>query len=269
MAFGTMALGNHVFLYCERGSNPALLAEPVNAASNAAFLLAALIALAVLLRKPAHLRSADHYLLLGLVFAIGLGSLAFHLYATKGAELADTIPIGIFMLVYLGFALNRLLGVPPGWTVLLLIGFAAICGASFQLRCFNGGIGFPTIHLRGTDVCMNGSVPYLPALAAMAIIGGLLRERGGRAGVLILWAAVVFAVSVALRSLDLVLCSTLSFHGHAIGTHAFWHVLNAVTLFLLLLASFEAPPGEGRARLGRPAAEDHAKSESEAGSSFL
>ncbi len=29
-----MNFGEHVFLYCERGTNEALLAEPVNAASN-------------------------------------------------------------------------------------------------------------------------------------------------------------------------------------------------------------------------------------------
>ena len=39
-----MDLGQHVFLYCERGTSTALWAEPFNAASNAAFLLAALVA---------------------------------------------------------------------------------------------------------------------------------------------------------------------------------------------------------------------------------
>jgi len=46
------------------------------------------------------------------------------------------------MLVYLGFALNRFLGVPPGWAVLTLIGFAAIVFLTMQLKCWSGGIGF-------------------------------------------------------------------------------------------------------------------------------
>jgi Ceramidase len=241
-----MALSDHVYLYCERGLDPSLLAEPINAASNAAFLLAALAGLVLLLRRPAETRSADHYLLIALILAIGLGSLTFHLYATKGTELADTIPIGIFMLVYLGFALTRLLGVPPGWTVLLVIGFAVLGAVSLELRCFDGGIGFPDMHVKGAGVCLNGSVGYLPALLAMAVIGALLRERGSRAGGLMLWAALVFAVSVTLRSLDLAFCSTLTLEDHRIGTHAAWHVLNAVTLFLLLLASFEAPEARRR-----------------------
>ncbi len=40
------------------------------------------------------------------------------------------------------FALNRFLGVPPGWAVLTLIGFAAIVFLTMQLKCWSGGIGF-------------------------------------------------------------------------------------------------------------------------------
>ena len=84
-----MALGEHVFLYCERGTSTALLAEPFNAASNAAFLLAALVGLQLLLWRPREDRSADHFLLIGLVFLMGLGSLTFHLFATTETALAD------------------------------------------------------------------------------------------------------------------------------------------------------------------------------------
>src|SRR5262245_41919529 len=38
-----MGLGERVVLYCERGRSETLFAEPFNAASNAAFLLAALV----------------------------------------------------------------------------------------------------------------------------------------------------------------------------------------------------------------------------------
>ncbi|MFD0986941.1 ceramidase domain-containing protein [Methyloligella solikamskensis] len=234
-----MALSDHVYNYCERGQDPGLWAEPLNAVTNGGFLLAAIVALGLLLRRPAASRSADHYLLIALVFIIGLGSLAFHLFATKATGLADTIPIGLFMLIYLAFALNRLLQVPPGWTTLLVIAFAGVGAAAMQLRCFDGGIGFPG---EGSDAgpCLNGSVGYLPALCAMLIVGGLVWARGMAAGKLILWAALVFTVSVTFRSLDMALCGSLVYDGHEIGTHFVWHLLNAVTLFLLLLASFRA-----------------------------
>lgn len=238
-----MNLSQHVFLYCERGASVALLAEPFNAASNAAFVLAALAALWLLLRRPRLERSADHFLFIALVFVIGLGSLAFHLFATQGSELADIIPIDVFMLVYLGFALNRLLGVPPGWTVLTLIGFAAIVVLTMQVKCWGGGVGFPDTSVTDAKECLNGSLVYLPALAAMAIVGGLLCERGQRAAPLILWAALVFAASVTFRSLDIVLCDAYAIEGHKVGTHFVWHLLNGLALFLLLRASFEVGGG--------------------------
>jgi hypothetical protein len=232
-----MALSDHVFLYCERGTSEVLLAEPFNAASNAGFLLAALAGLVLLLRRPAGERGADQFLLIGLVFLVGLGSLAFHLYASRGTELADVVPISVFMLVYLGFALNRLLGVPPGWTVLLLIGFTAIVALTMQLKCWSGAIGIPATDVPGAAPCLNGSMFYLPALLAMLIVGAMLRERGHKAGPYILWAALVFAISVTLRSLDLALCDAYTLAGRKVGTHFAWHLLNALALFLLLRAS--------------------------------
>ncbi len=163
-----MGLSEHVFLYCERGTSAELWAEPFNAASNGAFLLAAIAGLLLLLRRKANGEGADQFLFVALVFLIGLGSLAFHLFATGAAELADVTPIDVFMLVYLGFALNRFLGVPPGWTVLLLIGFTGLVALTMQLKCWSGAIGFAGPEVAGAGVCFNGSLVYLPALSCHA-----------------------------------------------------------------------------------------------------
>lgn len=233
-----MTLGEHVFQYCERGTDTALWAEPLNAVSNAGFFLAALIFWQCLLWRPREQRSADHYLLIALVFLIGLGSLAFHLFATAGTELADVIPITVFMLVYLGVALNRFLSVPPGWTVLLVAGFAGLMAAAAQVHCWDGGIGLAGT-VEGSKTCLNGSMSYLPALAAMIIVGMLAAERRHRAAPYVLGAAVVFIVSVLLRSLDFVFCDEVAIDGREVGTHFMWHLLNAVVIFLLLRATLE------------------------------
>jgi hypothetical protein len=232
-----MSFGEHVLLYCERGTNTELLAEPINALSNVAFLLAGLIGLQLVLWRPSEDRSADHFLLPVLVLFIGLGSLAFHLYADQGTALADVVPIAVFMLVYLGFALNRFLGVPPGVTVLLVIGFIAIMALVSQIQCSPNAIGFFGPEVQDAKPCLNGSVFYLPALGAMIVIGLLLHERGHKAAPWVLWAAAIFAVSVTLRSLDLSLCERVVIDGRKLGTHFAWHVLNALALFLLLRAS--------------------------------
>jgi ceramidase len=237
-----MNFGEHVFLYCERGTNAAVLAEPINAVSNAAFLLAALVGLQLVMWRPPEERNPDLFLLPVLVLFIGLGSLAFHLYADQGTALADVLPISLFMLVYLGFALNRFLGVPVGFTVLLVIGFAAIVAITMQVQCGEGAIGFAGAELKNAKPCLNGSLFYLPALAALIVVGLALHERGHRAAPWLLWAAAIFAVSITLRSLDLALCDKVLIEGRKVGTHFAWHILNALMLFLLLRASLEGGP---------------------------
>ena len=236
-----MTLGEHVF-YCERGTNEALLAEPVNALSNGAFLLAALAGFFVVLRQPEEDRNTDQFLLPVIVLFIGLGSVAFHLYANSAAQLFDVVPIGVFMLAYLSLALNRFLGVPPATTAFLVIGFAAIVPIVLQVRCGQDFIGFPPADLTGVKPCLNGSLGYLPALAALIVVGLVLSERGHKAAPWLLWAAAIFAVSITLRSLDLALCDKVVIQGRNTGTHAAWHVLNALALFLLIRASLEGEP---------------------------
>jgi hypothetical protein len=237
---GTMTFGEHVFLYCERGTSTALSAEPINAVSNVAFILAALMGLQLLEWRPREQQTSDHFLLIGLVALIGIGSFAFHLLATQESELLDVMPIAVFTLVYLGFALNRFLGVPPGWMVLLVIGFTILMGATSQVRCWDGGVGIPGPEAQGAKTCPNGSVFYLPALGALIVVGLLLEERRHRAAPYVLWAAAIFAISLTLRSLDLALCGKFLIEDQKVGTHAAWHVLNALALFLLLRASLEA-----------------------------
>lgn len=233
-----MNFGEHVFQYCERGTDTALWAEPLNAISNSGFFLAALIFWQCLLWREPQERDADHYLFIALVFLIGFGSLSFHLYANVGTGLADVIPIALFMLVYLGVALNRFLNVPPGWTVFLVVGFASLMAATAQLHCWDGGIG-PKGTVEGSKACLNGSMYYLPALAAMIVVGMVAAERHHKAATYVLWAAVVFIVSVLLRSLDFALCDNVVIDGREVGTHFMWHLLNAVVIFLLLRATLE------------------------------
>ena len=247
-----MTFGEHVFLYCERGTSAALSAEPINAVSNVAFILAALMGLQLLEWRPREQQTSDHFLLIGLVALIGIGSFAFHLFATQETELLDVIPIAVFTLVYLGFALNRFLGVPPGWMVLLVIGFTILMAATSQVRCWDGGVGLPGPEVQEANPCIHGSVFYLPALGALIVVGLLLEEWRHRAAPYVLWAAAIFAISLTLRSLDLALCGKFLIEGQKVGTHAAWHVLNALALFLLLRASLEAGAATGTAAVTPP-----------------
>jgi hypothetical protein len=195
--------------YCER-LGPSFWAEPINALTNLAFIAAAALALIDWRRAGDSDRAVLALILV--VFAIGLGSFAFHTLATRGARLLDVIPIGVFIYGYFLLALRRMLGVPWVHAVVLLIAFMALS---------NGlAIGVPR------DV-LNGSTGYFPALAALLIIGWLLRD--GPQGLAMLIGAAIFTVSLALRIVDLDICDAFP-----LGTHFLWHVLNAVLLYLLL-----------------------------------
>jgi hypothetical protein len=126
----------------------------------------------------------------------------------------------------------------------------------------SGGIGFPGSEFSGASECLNGSLVYLPALLAMAIVGGLLADRKHPAAPFILWAALIFAISVTFRSLDLALCDAYQIQGRKIGTHFAWHLLNGLALFLLLRASLgrarsrRVPDDDSRAGIADPRSRD-------------
>ncbi len=196
-------------LYCER-LEPSFWAEPVNALSNLAFLIAALAAFR-LWRRDGNGDLAILALIV-VVVAVGLGSFAFHTMATRGAMLLDVIPIGIFIYGYFLLALRRFLALSWPVALGLLAGFVALSN------------GFASLVPREI---LNGSLGYLPALAALIGIGWLARSRAvGRA---LLVAGGVFTVSLVLRIVDPDVCGAFP-----LGTHFLWHNLNAVVLYAVL-----------------------------------
>ena len=204
-------------IYCER-TDATFWSEPVNAVSNAAFLIAALIAYLRWRRTGADDRPA--LALIIVLIVIGVGSFLFHTFADQWSVLADVIPITVFIYVYFFFALRRFFGMS---LILALIVTAAFLAASF---------GFDAVVPRDF---LNGSGSYLPALFAILIIGGLLMARRPDIGGRVLTAGGVFIVSVTFRSIDQAVCDVLP-----LGTHFLWHTLNAVTLYILLVVMMRA-----------------------------
>jgi hypothetical protein len=198
-----------VDLYCERVS-PSFWAEPLNALSNVAFLIAA-YAVYDLWRR----QGKNDLVILALIVVVavvGLGSFAFHTLATRGAMLLDVTPIGVFIYGYLLLALRRFLLLSWPAALSSLVGFIAlsVALASYVPR-----------------EALNGSSGYLPALAALIVFGWLL--RGHSAGSAMLVAAGLFIVSLIFRIIDLDVCARWP-----IGTHFLWHVFNAAVLYTVL-----------------------------------
>lgn len=188
-------------LYCER-TGPGLAAEPLNALSNVAFFVAAWLAWRRYGSRP------DTRLLSVLLASIGLGSSAFHVLANGTAELADVVPIALFQLCWLALFLRRGLAWRVSATGAATAAFAAVMIASAALPPW-----------------LNGSLGYAPALLVLMMLALAPAARALRA------AALVFACSLALRSVDLALCAAWPW-----GTHWLWHILNGVVLYRVVSA---------------------------------
>ena len=210
--------------YCER-TDASFWAEPLNAVSNGAFLVAAL-AVAWRERKGA---PADPVALAlaGLIAIVGIGSFLFHTLAVRWSLLADVIPIALFIDSYFLLAMRRFLG----------LGIVRAMIATVLFAGFNVGLEPALDAATGQSVgaATNGSLSYLPAvlaLVAVAVALFLVRPRepaAKRAAVALLGLAGLFAVSLTLRTLDAALCRSLP-----VGTHFLWHLLNAAVLYGLV-----------------------------------
>jgi hypothetical protein len=150
---------------------------------------------------------------------------------------ADAAPIGVFMLVYLGYALYRFVGLPIVVVLPAQAAFAYVIDKAMKLECESLHIALSLPSEFKGGACINGSMGYMPALAVMLLIGGWLMIRRHSAAKYVLGAALVFTLSVSLRTMDRVLCHDVVFFGKAVGVHFLWHIFNSVTLYLLLLAA--------------------------------
>jgi peptidoglycan/LPS O-acetylase OafA/YrhL len=206
--------------YCERLTD-AFWAEPANALTNLAFLLAAVVAARELRRAGSGRAPLDLVLLVAVLAAIGVGSFLFHTLSTPASALADTVPIALFILGYAVVFAHRFVGLRwsrawLGAPLMLVLAVLVTFGTS--------GLGLPVPG------------PYLAALLALAGLTGWLASRSepellAHRGVFVT-ATVLFAVSLTLRQLDRPLCPVWP-----LGTHLGWHLCNAVVLGLLLRAA--------------------------------
>jgi hypothetical protein len=200
-------------LYCERLA-PGLRGEPLNAISNAGFLVAAGVGWAACRRSGR--ADAATPALAALVAVIGVGSFLFHTFANGWSVIADTAPITLFIYSYLGLVLRRFFGL--GWVAV---------GAFLLLFLASS---FPVEAL--LRPLLSGSAAYVPAFLALGATGTMLSLRSQPTGRYLLAAAGVFLISLVFRTIDQPLCSVFP-----AGTHFLWHLLNAATLAILLVAA--------------------------------
>ena len=192
--------------YCERLS-PAYWAEPINAVTNAAFLIAAF----VMWRRVRGQGIPLAMLLVLILAAIGLGSYLFHTHAQVWAAMADVLPILMYILVYI-FAINRdVWHMRPLTAVIVTALFIPYAAATVPLFQFVPGLG--------------GSAAYAPVPLLILIYAFLLRDRVPDTARGLAIGAVILIASITFRALDEPICGQIP-----LGTHFMWHILNAIML---------------------------------------
>jgi len=211
-----------VDIYCER-TTPAFWAEPVNALTNLAFVLAALWG-AIEARKRG-ITSPMVWLLIALAALIGIGSFLFHTFANRWSELADTIPIWSFVALFVLAAMHFIGGMPVA-RVLRAAGLVAIAAALvIWLLAFGEG---QDQAAQAADP-LNGSGQYAPAVLALVVFTLISWRRKHPGAPWIAASLGVFLLSLTARTFDRDLCGAFP-----LGTHFLWHSLNGLMIALLL-----------------------------------
>ena len=199
-----MDLSKPIDIYCER-LDIGIWAEPINAVTNIAFILAAII---MWLRCK---NLVEGKILSFLLFSIGCGSFLFHTYAQTWAALLDVSAILIFILTYI-FVENRRFLV---WSKMVsLIGVILFFPYQLLLVSILSNIQF-----------FGSSVQYIPVAILIFIYSGLLRKSEPNLSRGLFIGAAILCLSIISRTVDEPLCSILS-----VGTHFVWHILNAIML---------------------------------------
>ena len=199
-----MDLHRQIDGYCER-LDLTFWAEPINAVTNLAFMIAAVI----MWRRTGGMPLARA--LCVILFLIGVGSALFHTFATIWAVNADVIPILVFVLVYLYGILTAYFGLSKWWGLAGVVLFFPYAAATVPLFNWMGIFG--------------SSASYMPIWLGIALFGLILSQSKPEVGKGMLIGAAILGVSITFRTIDEPLC-------HAIphGTHFLWHFLNGIML---------------------------------------
>ena len=204
----------HWYGVCERGAlGP--MAEPLNVISSFAFMFVA-VTIYRHYKKHEDLMGKwiwDIHALTFITFIIGFNSLVFHAFPTPITEMADTITIVLFIILYF-------------WAVLFRIGRTTIFQA---LVCFVAFVGFSHILVAQFPHSLNDSIGYLSSMIALIVIAVHLHLKARPSSSHFMLAAIVGVCSLFCRAIDREVCDIFPF-----GTHFIWHMLNATLLYILL-----------------------------------
>ena len=190
--------------YCER-IDASFWSEPLNAVTNAVFLMAAIW---VLRREELNNKARALAFLLGM---IGIASFLFHSVATAWAGALDVLFILLFTLLYIFVATEDFLGLPRRSALVVTLGY-------FPFSVVVDWLTLPLSVLGSTRI-------YIPILILITLYSLILYKKFPYLSRGLAMGALLLTISMFARSVDLPLCEIIP-----TGTHFLWHVINAIML---------------------------------------
>jgi len=211
-----------------------LFEEPLNTLTNIGFLVAAYLVFRLYWRDRDYKgkRMWDIYFLNLCMIFIGVGSISFHMYPSLYTELADTLFIILFIIVYFTSAMVRITSLSKFQVAVAMMAFVFTTNSLVRY--------FPN--------AMNDSVAYLSSMGALIFIAFYLHIKRRAAATYFLIASVLGMVSLFFRVVDVEVCEEIPF-----GTHFIWHIMNSILLYILMKQLLRSV--NRRARMLRMAAE--------------
>lgn len=182
------------------------MGRTVNAVTNAAFLIAAVI----MWRRTEGLPLARAMcVVLGM---IGVGSYLFHTHANGLTAAMDVGPILIFILLYIFAATRDFLGLSPWWAAAAVLAFFPY--AALMVQVFSAAMPL-----------LGSSAGYAPIPVLIFGYAAALWRRSPETARGMALGAAILVVSLTFRTLDESLCELVQ-----LGTHFLWHILNGLML---------------------------------------
>lgn len=199
-----------VNIYRERSGELGFFAEPFNACSNLAFVLATIYGMRYL--KANNVCDRVSWGLVLLPTLIAIGSFAFHTVPNSLTMWADMAPIAMFQCFMVWEFSRRLLRANRIASSAILAVMFILCAALFP-----------------NHTIMNCSLFYVPNLLLMLGFSVLWAARVEREPYLLLVGTCLFVCAVSARSVDWMV-------PWPIGTHFLWHTANGAMVYVLLRA---------------------------------
>ncbi|MFN2148584.1 MAG: ceramidase domain-containing protein [Anaerolineales bacterium] len=196
--------------YCER-LGPGWFAEPLNAISNLAFLITAVLAARWIQRQAGLSGSAR-----ALPWSIGEVGLASALYHTLRGPITfalDALSLLSFVLLVILVVL-RASEMRLALVAVVMLTFLGLESAALLL------LPQPFLH---------GSATYLVMLLTLLLLMALIARKRPARVMMMVPIALLFAAAILFRTIDIAVCPWLP-----IGTHFLWHLSAAAAAFYVI-----------------------------------